>query len=188
MASRAAPLLATVIVSLTLSSCGGGAGDTDPDAGGASIDEGSAPSPSETGPDANDFCTAAEEIQRLDDRSQAMTNKVLGPFIVGENRSEKAFDRASERLQTLLSQGLPPLLDSYDRLEEGAPPEIRDDVMTMKTFTQDFVSAFNELDSLRDLAGLEQTLVVETDAQKAVEATFAVDKVTQQRCNVTLAD
>jgi hypothetical protein len=187
MSDRLAPLLATFIVTLMLSSCGGGAGETDLEADGASIDEGSAPSPSETSPDSNDFCTAAEEIQRLDDRSQAKSNEILAPFLGGENRSEKAFDRATGRLQTYLSKGLPPLLDSYDRLEEGAPPEIKDDIMTMKTFTRDFASAFDELDSLRELDDLEQILAG-ADFQKAVEAIFAVDKITRQRCNVTLAD
>ena len=185
-----------VVLALALLGCGGG---DDDDGGDVAADEPTttteATGTTEDEPDEpagdSEACDAAQRLSDLDDESQGVVNQALGD-ILGQSAAgdtagaEAALQGALDEIRAFVEERLPELVAAYDDLEQAVPDDLQDDVALISDFTQEFVRAIADVETVAEL----EALVTERQAQinEVAEAVYRLDEFTQEECGIVLAD
>ena len=178
-------LLVAVFASL-LGACGGD-DDDGGDADGATTTE-AADDGDEGGGGDGDMCDLFQQINDLDDQSQAVVNESLAGVVQAQNEeeAEAAFDAFAAQFGPFAEEELPGLLNLYDELADAVPDDRREDVELRRDFTADFLEGLRDASSAQELVALLSA--APEQAQSAGQATLRLDELSRSECDLVFAD
>ncbi len=146
-------------------------------------------SPSPTGGD-HPACEPAQQIADLDDEVtdtlSAELQQILARIASGEQPSDAEFEAFLAKVQAVVDEKVPQLVEAYDAFAEEVPQRLVKDVEIVRDFTVNFAEQLAQLapDELDQIDKLFEG----PEALEAAGSTFALDQFTQKECGITLAD
>jgi hypothetical protein len=132
----------------------------------------------------SEFCAAVQQVQELDNASNDLMNEMI---VQGQDTSAADLDASWAAAREELRSMIPDLNAAYDAMAASAPDAIADEVPQLQEASVVLLDAIIGLESIGDLAALEQTLDPAM-LEQAVSSTFAIDAVTRTECDIVFAD
>jgi hypothetical protein len=130
-----------------------------------------------------EFCDAARRVDELDDESERIMTDVQANM-----QSEADFIPAWEAALVELDALVAELEVAYQDMIEHAPEGLAADVTGLMDGTLVLMEGLQATGTIDDLAAYLDEASTSPDVAEMVDATIALDEITQAECDVTLVD
>lgn len=137
----------------------------------------------------SETCELVEQIQALDESSQALINDLL--LEMGQAQDQRAMRRAfregMRQWHQKAGEDLPLILNTYERLERAVPERLAEDVSIVRSFTADLFDVMSEMESVKDFENLGSE-IARLGGIEAGQASLRLDQYTRAECDISIAN